>query len=109
RGLSLLRTLRAVFRAALTTVFDALRIEHAAQGVVTDAPKVLHPAAADQHHRVLLQVVLFAGDVADHLETVGQADLGHLTHSRVRLFRGRGVDAGADATLLRALLQVLGL
>src|SRR5690242_13557908 len=46
-----------------------------------------------------------AGDVADHLEAVGQAHLGDLTKRRVRLLRGRGVDAGANAALLRRLLQ----
>ena len=47
----------------------------------------------------------FAGDVADDLEAVGQAHLGDLTQSRVRLLRRRRIDAGADATLLRAGLQ----
>nr|GFD59515.1 hypothetical protein [Tanacetum cinerariifolium] len=36
---------------------------------------------------------------------VGQADLGHLAQRRVRLLRGRGVDAGADAALLRVLFH----
>ena len=62
--------------------------------------------AADHHHRVLLQVVALAGDVADHLEAVGQPHLGHLAHGRVRLLRRGGVDARADAPLLRAALQV---
>jgi hypothetical protein len=47
----------------------------------------------------------FTGDVADHLEAVGQAHLGDLTKRRVRLLRGRGVDARANAALLRGLLQ----
>src|SRR6185436_7461527 len=76
--LSRLRRLGAVLGAALLAVFHALRVERAAHDVVADARQVLHPAAADQHHRVLLQVVAFAADVADHLETVGEAHLGHL-------------------------------
>src|SRR5690606_37407867 len=35
----------------------------------------------------------------------GQTDLGDLTQSRVRLLRGRGVDAGADAAALGRTLQ----
>src|SRR5262249_2787880 len=55
--------------------------------------------------RVLLQIMALARDVADHLEAVGEADLGDLAQRRVRLLRRRGVDAGAHAALLRALLQ----
>jgi hypothetical protein len=91
------------------TVLDALRIENTAQDVVAHTGKVFHTAATDQDHRVFLQVVAFTGDVADDLVAVGQAHLGDLPHGRVRLLRRRGVDARADATLLRAALQVLGL
>src|SRR5690606_32543267 len=68
-----LRTLGAVFRAALTTIFDALRIQDTAKDVVAHTGKVFHPAAADQHDAVFLQVVLFTGNIADDLETIGQA------------------------------------
>src|SRR5690606_36240314 len=100
-----LRPFRAVLRTALLAVLDALGVEHAAQHVIAHAGKVAHTAAADQHHRVLLQVVALAGDVGDDLAAVGQADLGHLAQRRVRLLRGRRVDAGADAALLRVLLH----
>src|SRR5580658_9632152 len=100
-----LRPLRAVFGSALSAVFDALRIEYAAQNVVAHAGQILDAAAADHHHRMLLQVMALARDVADHLEAVGQPDLGDLAQRGVRLLRRRGVDAGADTALLRALLQ----
>src|SRR5690606_12158186 len=84
----------------------ALRIEHAAQDVVANAGKVLHAAAADQNNRVFLQVVAFAGDVANGFVAVlGQADLGDLTQSRVGLLRGRRVDAGANAAALGRTFQ----
>src|SRR5882762_491770 len=73
--------------------------------MVTHAGQVAHAAAADQHHAMLLEVVPLAGDVADHLALVGQADLGHLPQRRVRLFRSRRIDTGADAALLRILLH----
>src|SRR5579859_2110569 len=95
----------SVFRPALLAVLDALGIEHAAQNVVAHARKVLDAAAADHHHRVLLQVMALAGDVTDHFEAVGQAHLGDLAQRRVRLLRRRRVDAGAHAALLRRLLQ----
>src|SRR3712207_1671045 len=98
----LLRPLRAVLGTALLAVLHALGVEDTAQDVVADAGKVLHAAAADHDHGVLLKVVAFARDVADHLVAVGETDLGDLAERRVRLLRGRGVDAGAHATLLRA-------
>src|ERR1700675_1206107 len=101
----LFRTLRAVLRTALLTVLDALGIQHAAENVVTHAGQVLDAAAADHDHGVLLKVMAFARNVADDLETVGQAHLGDLAERRVRLLRGRGVDARADTALLRRLLQ----
>src|SRR4051812_38149296 len=49
----LLRPLRAVLRTTLLTVFHTLRVEDAANDVITDTRKVLHAAAADHHHGVL--------------------------------------------------------
>src|SRR5688500_17312203 len=69
------RTLGAVLRPALAAVLHALGVEHAAQDMVAHAGQVLHAAAADQHHRVLLQIVALARDVTDHLVAVGQPDL----------------------------------
>src|ERR1700687_761882 len=100
-----LRTLRAVLRTALFTVLDALGIQHAAEDVVAHARQVLDAAAADHDHRVLLKVMAFTRNVANDLEAVGQAHLGHFTKRRVRLLRGRGVDARANAALLRRMLQ----
>src|SRR6185312_9005775 len=101
----LLRTFGAVERATLPAVLDPLGVEDAAQDVVADAGQVLHAAAADQHHRVLLQIVAFAGDVAHRLDARGQAHLGHLPQGGVRLLRRHRVDAGADPAALRRALQ----
>src|SRR5476651_686955 len=101
----LFRTLRAILRTALLTVLDALGIEDAAENVVTHAGQILDAAAADHDHGVLLKVMAFTRNVADHLEAVGQAHLCDLAQRRVRLLRGRGVDPRANAALLRRLLQ----
>ena len=100
-----LRTLRAVLRTALLAVLDALGIQHAAQHVITHAGKVAHTPAADQHDAVFLQVVALARDVRNDFAAVGQTDLGDLAQRRVRLLRGRGIDASANAALLRVLLH----
>src|SRR4029453_2357896 len=97
-----LRALRAVLRTALTAVVHARTVEGAAPRVVAHAWEVFHTTAADQHYRVFLQVVAFAADVADDLETVGEPHLAHFTHRRVPLFRCGGVHARADTALLWA-------
>src|SRR3546814_3948213 len=76
-------------------------IEHAAQDVVAHTGKIADTAAADQHDAVFLEVVAFARDVGDDFAAVGQADLRNLAERRVRLFRGRRIDTGANAALLR--------
>src|SRR5512137_1997817 len=106
RGIEILclaRALGAVLRAALLAALDADGVEGPADDVVANAGKVLDAAAADEHHRVLLEVVADAGDVARDLEAVGQADARHLPEGRVRLLRGGGVDARGHATLLGRL------
>src|SRR5262249_20115288 len=60
----------SVLRSPLLAVLHALGIKDAAQDVVAHAGQVLDAAAADHHHRVLLQIVTLARDVADHLEAV---------------------------------------
>src|SRR5690606_12261001 len=100
-SISLLRTLRAIVRAALLAILHALRVEHAAQDVVTNARKVAHAATTNEHDRVLLQVVTFTWNIGDHFALVGEANLGNLAQSRVRLLRGRRVHTRAYAALLR--------
>src|SRR4029450_5578808 len=102
---ALLRTLGAVLRPALLAVLDALGVEGAADDVVANAGQVLDAAATDHHHRMFLQVVAFARDVAHHLVAVGEGHLCGLAQRRVRLL-GRGrIDTRAHAALLRAGLQ----
>src|SRR6056297_204430 len=76
------------------------------QDLVTHTGKVFDTTATDQNHRVLLKVVALTGDIADHLVAIRQAHLGNLPHGRVRLLRRGGIDARADAALLRTLLKV---
>src|SRR5262249_47951308 len=97
--------LRAVAAASLLAVLHALGVERAADDLVADAGEVLHPAAADEHDRVLLEVVTHARDVRRHLDAARQAHAGDLAEGGVRLLRGGRVDAGADAAALRGALQ----
>jgi hypothetical protein len=54
---------------------------------------------------MLLKVVAFTWDVGNNFTLVGQTDLCNLTQSRVRLFRGRCVNAGTNAALLWVLVH----
>src|SRR5690606_9456935 len=95
----------AVLRTRLPAILHALQVERAPDDVVAHAGEILHAAAADQHDRVLLQVVPLAADIRDHLEAVGEAHLRNLAQRRVRLLRSRRVDARADAAPLRAVFE----
>src|SRR5215471_7750728 len=104
-ALLLLRTFRAVFRTALTAIFHTLGIERAPDDVIADAGQVFDSPAADQDHRVFLQVVALARDVARHLEAVRKAHARHLAQSRIGLLRRGRVHARAYPPLLRAGLH----
>jgi len=102
---SALGALGSVLGTALLAVGDADRIQSSADNVIADAGKILDAAAADEHNRVLLEVVADAGDVGGDLDPVGQANAGNLTQRRVRLLGGLRVHAGANTTPLRRGLQ----
>src|SRR3954471_15136336 len=105
RGMSALLLLRTVTAAGLLAVLHALGVERAADDLVADTGEVLHPATADEHDRVLLEVVAHARDVRRDLDAARKAHAGDLAEGGVRLLRGGGVDAGADAAALRRPLQ----
>src|SRR5258708_14711929 len=107
--MSALLLLRAVTAACLFAVTDALGVQGAADDLVPHAGKVPHPPAADQHDRVLLEVVAHAGDVGRDLDVAGEPDPRHLAERRVRLLGRGGVDARADPAPLRAGLDRRGL
>ena len=55
--------------------------------MVANSGQVLDAAAADEHDRVLLQVVPLTGDVRRDFHPVRQPDAGDLAQCRVRLLR----------------------
>src|ERR1700722_7844833 len=104
-GRSLLRAVGAGFGAALVAVLDTLGVERAANDVIAHAGQILDAAAADPHHRMLLQVMAFARDVAGVFEGVGETHARDFAQRGVGLLRRRRVNASANAALLRALLE----
>src|SRR5271166_3060669 len=103
--LALLRPLGAVLRTSLHAAGNAHRIQRAANHVIAHARQILHTAPADQHNRVLLQVVAYAWNVGRHFNSIGQPHARHLAQCRVRFLRSLRVHAGANAALLRTSLQ----
>src|SRR3954452_1460857 len=93
--------LHAVLRSGLLAIRHAGGVERPTHDLVAHARQVLDAATADQHDRVLLQVVPLARDVARDLHAVRQPHAGDLAESRVRLLRRGRVHARADAATLR--------
>src|SRR3979411_3033340 len=108
-GALALLLLRAVPAARLLTVLHTLGVERTANDLVTNTRQVLDSATTHEHHRVLLEVVTFTGDVGGDLAAAGQLHTRALAQRRVRLLGGRGVHASAHATPLRAPLEGRGL
>src|SRR5205823_9088572 len=85
RGAALCSSLGAVLGAALAAIADAGGVEAAANHLVTKARQVADTAAANQHDRMLLEVVTLTRNVGADFHPVGQPDAGDLAQRRVRL------------------------
>ena len=82
-----LRTFGAVLGAALPTIADSGAIECAADSVITNSGQILDAAAADQHHRVFLQIVALAAEW-ERLKSKDIAVLNAaLRHARIKVLR----------------------
>src|SRR6185369_8598598 len=105
----LLGALDAVLGPARLAVLDAGAVQRAANDVIAHAGQVAHAAAADEHDRVLLQVVPLARNVGRGLSAAGEAHAGDLSQRGVRLLRRHRLHDEADAPLLGIGLQDGGL
>src|SRR6185436_1019323 len=97
--------LGAVLGPALVAPIHARSVERAAHNVVSNTREILHTAAADQHDRVLLEVVSLTRNVGRHFDLIRQAHTGDFPKGRVGLFGSRGVDARTNAAAKRIRLQ----
>src|SRR5438477_207337 len=108
-SLSLARCLHAILRPALLAALDAEAVERPADDMVTHARQVTHTATADEHDRVLLEVVALAADVGGDFLAVRKPHAADLAERGIGLLRGNGLDLETHAALLRAGLEVLHL
>ena len=100
----LLRALSAVLRSSLFTIGNAGGVESSSNNVITDAGQILDTAAADQHNRVLLQIVADAWNICSYFNPIREAHASHFPQRRIRLLGGSGVHASANSTLLGTCL-----
>ena len=68
--------------------------------MVADTREIFHPAAADSHDRVFLEVVADAGDVGSYLHPISQTHPGDLAQSRVGFLGSSRGYFQADPSLL---------
>jgi len=73
--------------SGLLAILHALGVEAAAHDVIAHAGQVLDAAAANEHDGVFLEVVAFAPDVRNDLETVRQPHFRDFAQRRVRFLR----------------------
>src|SRR5207237_7502920 len=93
------RSLGSVFGSALVAAIDARCVERAAHDVVAHTGQILHTSTANEHNRVLLEVMALARDVGGDLEAIGEAHTRNFAQVRVGLLWGGGVYGSADAWL----------
>ncbi len=103
----LLSYFRAITAAALFAVGDALAVEHTAHNMITNTRKILDASAANNDHRVLLQVMTDAGNVRVDFHLVGQTYFGDLTQSRVRFFGSHGTHLSTHTAFKRVAFTQL--
>jgi hypothetical protein len=89
----------------LAAISNPRSVEAAANRVVAHTREILYTTAANQHNRVLLQVVAFTTDIRGNFIAVNKTYTAHFTQGRVRLLRRRGVNASTNAALLWRTLK----
>src|SRR5204862_6770491 len=102
---NLVRPLRSIRRSPLLAIGNPDRVECSANHVITHTRKIFYAATADQHNRVLLQVVPDTGNIGRDFNPVGQPHTRHFAQRRIRLLGGLRIHTGANSTLLRTTLQ----
>jgi hypothetical protein len=91
----------------LLAVFYALKVQIAANHMISHTWKIRYTAAAYQYYGMFLQVVAFAAYISPHFISVGQAHAGYLAKGRVRFLRGLGGDFDTYAAFERGRLFIV--
>src|SRR5699024_4694 len=97
--------LGSVLRPRLLAVFNTASIKSATNNVIANTREILHPAAADQHNAVLLQIMSFTRNVRRNFDAARQTNAGNLAQCRIGLLGRHGLDLRAHASLLRRVVR----
>jgi hypothetical protein len=98
-----LRPLRAILGPALFAPLNADSVQRPTNYVVSNSRQVLNAAAADQHDRVLLQIVPDPRDIRGDFNPVRQTNARHFAQGRIRLLRRLRIDPCANAAFSAGL------
>ena len=79
-------------------------VQCAPNDVIADTRKVFDAATANEHNRVLLEIVSDTRNVGGYLNSIGQSHTSHLAQCRVGLLGGLCVDTNTDTSFLGAAL-----
>ena len=102
---SVLGLLRAITAASLFTTGDSEGIARTTNDLIAHPWQIANSATADEHDRVFLKVVAFAGDVNGNFFAVGQANASDFSQRRVRLLGGHCPNLQANTLFLRAFFK----
>jgi hypothetical protein len=73
--------------------------------VIANTRKILNTTTANEHDRVLLEVMSDTGNVCGYFNTIAKANTGNLAECRVRFLGRYGHDASAHTAALGASLE----
>ena len=73
--------------------------------MIANSREIFDTTSADEHDRVLLQIMSDARNIGCHFDSVREPDPGDFAQRGVRLLGGGGVDTCTHPSFLRTTLQ----
>jgi len=104
-GFRLLWPFGTVLGTTLFTICNPECIESASNDMVSHTGKVLYTTTANEHNRVLLQIVPDPRNIGGNFYTVCQTDAGDFAQGRIRLLGRRRIYANTNSALLGTALK----
>lgn len=77
---------RSILRAPSLPVRHSRAVQNSPDNVIANTRQIRHPAAADHHNRVFLQIVANSRDIGGHFHPVGEPHAGNFPKRRIGLF-----------------------
>src|SRR6516162_3683640 len=100
-----LRALGPVLRPPLLAASHARRVQRSPNHVIADSRQILHAPSANQHDRVLLQVMTDPRYIGGDFDPMAQPHARHFSQRGIRLLGSLRVHARTHSALLRAAIE----